>query len=181
LLLGLEHVRIEPGNTAFTPYNFYDYPISHSLLTTVGWSAMVGLFYFAVSNYRRGAWIVAAAVFSHWLLDFVSHRPDMPLTPGNTAYVGLGLWNSVVATVVIEGAMFAVALWWYVRFTKPADRIGRYAFWILIVLVLVGYAGSIAGQPPGSVTMVGIGGLAQWLIVPWAYWIDGHREWHPES
>jgi hypothetical protein len=176
LLIGLEHVRIEPGNTAFTPYDFYDYPISHSLLTVIGWSLGVGFTYYALRRYRRGAWIIAAGVLSHWVLDFIAHRPDMPLVPGVNIFVGLGLWNSVAATVILEGALFAVGLLLYVRSTEAIDRTGRYAFWSFILLALFLYAGAIVNPQPPTVQATAIGGLLQWLIIPWTYWIDRHRK-----
>src|SRR3989475_3148531 len=76
LLLGIESVRIDPGNTAFTPLDLHDYPYTHSLVGALVWSVLGGALTFAVTRYRRGAWVVAAAVFSHWVLDFVTHRPD---------------------------------------------------------------------------------------------------------
>ena len=91
LLLGLEHVRIAPGNTVFTPLDFYDYPISHSLLAVLGWSVGFGLVYYAVRRSGRNALILGAIVLSHWVLDFISHRPDLPLIPGMETRVGLGL------------------------------------------------------------------------------------------
>jgi hypothetical protein len=108
LLLGLEHVRIDPGNTVFTPLDFYDYPISHSLLAVLGWAAGFGVVYYAVRRSGRNALILGALVLSHWVLDFISHRPDLPLIPGMETRVGLGLWNSFAASVMVETALFAV-------------------------------------------------------------------------
>lgn len=177
LLLGLEHVRIDPGNTAFTPLDFYDYPITHSLVTVIGWSLAFGLIYFFRSRYARGAWILGLGVFSHWLLDFIAHRPDLPIFPGGETYAGLGLWNSVPATVLVESTLFIVGLILYIRATAARDRIGRYAFWGFIAFSVLIYVGNILSrqQPPSNVTALAIGGLAQWLIIPWTYWIDRHR------
>ena len=80
LLLGCERVRIEPGNTAFTPLAFDSYPILHSLLAALGWSVLCGLLYWATRRDGRGAGVVAALDVSHWVLDALSHRPDLPLT-----------------------------------------------------------------------------------------------------
>ena len=82
LLLGIEHVRINPGDTAYTPLDFYDYPVSHSLLTGIGWAIVFGAVYYAIRRSARNAWILAACVLSHWLLDLIVHRPDLPLVPG---------------------------------------------------------------------------------------------------
>src|SRR4051812_26563634 len=76
LLLGWEHVRIDPGNTAVTPLDFHDYPISHSLLAATGWALLFGGVYFLLRRSRRESIILAVGVLSHWVLDFFSHRPD---------------------------------------------------------------------------------------------------------
>jgi hypothetical protein len=177
LLLSLEHVRIDPGNTAFTPLDFYDYPITHSLATVVVWSLAFGLTYFFWRREVRAAWILGLGVFSHWLLDFIAHRPDLPIFPGGEIYAGLGLWNSVPATIIVESALFSGGLILYIRTTAARDRIGRYAFWSFIVFSVLIYVGNIFSrqQPPSNVTVLAIGGLSQWLIIPWTYWIDRHR------
>ena len=109
LLAGVEHAEIAPGDTAFTPLRFDSYPISHSLVTVVAWAALFGAVHFWRERRRLDAWVLAALVVSHWLLDFVSHRPDMPLWPGGPK-LGLGLWNSVGATVGVETVMFGGGL-----------------------------------------------------------------------
>lgn len=82
LLFGIEHVRIAPGITRVTPFDFYDYPVSHSLLAVVGRSLAVALVYFAAKRYSTGAWVVGVCVLSHWFLDWIVHRPDLALWPG---------------------------------------------------------------------------------------------------
>jgi hypothetical protein len=175
LLLGLEHVRFAPGITAFSPFDFYDYPISHSLLAVVIWAAGLGALYYAIRRSPQGAWVIGACVISHWVLDFISHRPDLPLIPGSALTVGLGLWNTFVGTVVIEGGMFVVGLILYARSTRAVDRVGTYALWAFIAFLVAIYIGSMATQNPLTQEEMGIGGLTQWLLVPWAYWIDRHR------
>jgi len=175
LILGIEHVRIDPGNTAFTPLDFYDYPISHSLLTVLAWGALFGAAYFMIRHYARGAWVLAAGVLSHWVLDAISHRPDMPLAPGVSAYVGLGLWNSVAATMIVEGLLFAFGVAVYVRTTSAVDRTGRLAFWTFAGFLFVFWLLNIFGPPPPDANALGWTGLALWLFVPWGYWIDRHR------
>ncbi len=175
LLLGLEHVRIDPSNTAFTPYDFYDYPISHSLLAVIGWSLTFGLIYFAVRRNRKGALLLGIGVLSHWILDAVAHRPDMPIAPGIGIYVGLGLWNSVPATVLTESALFIAGVILYVRSMAALDRTGRYVFWVFIAFSGLIYAGSIFNQQPLDEKAMAIAGLSQWFIIPWTYWIDRHR------
>ena len=124
LLMGLEHVRIAPGTTVVSPFDFYDYPVTHSLVGALGWSLLFGLIYFIARRYPKGAWILAAGVFSHWVLDMIGHRPDLPLVPGGTIRVGFGLWNSLPGTLVVELGLFLVGITLYVRTTRPLDRTG---------------------------------------------------------
>lgn len=179
LLAGIEHVRIDPGNTAFTPLDFYDYPVSHSLLSVIGWSVAAAVLYRLVRGSWRGGAVVGAAVLSHWVLDFVTHGPDLPLWPGGPK-VGLGLWNSVAATVAVEGLLFVAALALYLRTTVARDRVGSIALWALVVFVVLIYATNITSPPPPSAEVIPYVGLAAWLFVPWGWWIDRHRQprWH---
>lgn len=175
LLLGMEHVRVAPGNTAFTPLDFYDYPISHGLLMVVGWSVAFAIVYWLARRDARSAWVLAGCVLSHWLLDFVTHRPDLPLAPGLHRYVGLGLWNSIAGTLMVELGMFAVGIALFLSVSKAKDRTGMISFWSLMVLLLIIYAGNIFGGPPPNVKAIAPITLLLWLFVPWAYWIDRHR------
>jgi membrane-bound metal-dependent hydrolase YbcI (DUF457 family) len=175
LLLGIEHVRIAPGNTKFTPLDFYDYPWSHSLLMSIVWGVLFAAAYFAKTRYTAGAVTLACGVVSHWVLDFFTHGADMPLYPGGPK-VGLGLWNHPTATVVIEGAMFIAGIAVYVRATRPRDRTGLFAMWGLILMLTVIYAANAQGPPPPNVGMLIGLAFAQYLIPIWAAWIDRHRE-----
>ncbi|MGC2195744.1 MAG: metal-dependent hydrolase [Terriglobales bacterium] len=175
LLLGLEHVRIAPGITKMSPFDFYDYPISHSLLTAAGWSVLVGGVYYAIRRPRRGAWIIGLAVLSHWVLDWLVHRPDLPLWPGGPK-VGLGLWNFWVAETILEVAIFAAGLWFYLGTTRARDGMGRYLFWALMALLFFGWVATLmAGSPPNTRSMAW-GALSMWIVVPWAWWADRDRE-----
>jgi hypothetical protein len=176
ILVGIEHVRIDPGNTAVTPLDFYDYPISHGLLTSIGWSVLFGLVYYVIRKNRNGALIVGLGVFSHWILDFISHRPDLPIAPGMNTYLGLGLWYSLPATVIVEGLMFVGGIVLYLRATEAKDRIGTYAFWGLVAFLVIIWAANTFGPSPPNVSSLGYAGLSIWLLVAWAYWIDKHRK-----
>ena len=176
LALGLERVRIQPGNTAFTPLDFVSYPYSHSLVALVGWGILFGLVYRAVAGGRNTFWLLAALVVSHWVLDFVTHRPDLPLWPGSGAMAGLGLWNSVPATIAIEGSMFAIGVWIYARSAPSRDRIGTFAFWGLVVFLVALYLANAFGPPPPSVTAIAIAGIVgAALFTVWSWWADRHR------
>jgi membrane-bound metal-dependent hydrolase YbcI (DUF457 family) len=174
VLAGVESFRIAPGITAFTPLDFVHYPWSHSLLMAVIWSAAFGGFYYWRNRDGRTAGILAGAVFSHWILDWITHRPDLPLAPGGDTRFGLGLWNSIAGTMVIEIAMFLGAAWFYNRTFTPRDRVGRWGFWIMIALLLLTYLANTQSVPP-SVTAVAVSAMGMWLFVLWAWWVDRHR------
>jgi membrane-bound metal-dependent hydrolase YbcI (DUF457 family) len=174
MLLGLEKVEIVPGITAVTPLLFVSYPYTHSLVADLLWGALVAAVYYLYRRDRAGALWLAALVVSHWVLDFASHRPDMPLWPGSPV-VGLGLWYSVPATLAVELGLFAIGAWLYASVTRPRDRIGTYAFWALVATLTALYLASVFGPPPPSVEALAMTGVAGWLFVVWCYWIDRHR------
>lgn len=174
LLLGWEQVRIAPGITTVTPLDFVSYPISHSLVAVAGWALLVWATYLFLCRYPRGAVVLALLVVSHWLLDVVVHRPDLPVYPGGRL-VGLGLWSSVTLTLGVELLTFVIGLWVYLRTTAPRDPVGYWSLWTFVVLLLLTYAANLLGPPPPSVTALAWFGQAQWLLVAWAYWIDRHR------
>jgi membrane-bound metal-dependent hydrolase YbcI (DUF457 family) len=175
LLLGWERVRIDPGNTAFTPLDFESYPWSHSLHMTLFWAGLVGVVFRAVTRDTRSAVWIGMAVASHWLMDWVTHRPDLPLWPGGPR-VGLGLWNSVAATVIVEIVLFIVGLWLYLRATRPRGGRGRLSLWSLVVAVSLIYITNDRSLPPGtSERSIALMALVLWLFIPWAWWIDSTR------
>ncbi len=175
LLFGVEHVRVEPGITAYSPLDLYDYPWSHSLLTDVVWSIGLGFAYRILRGDARGAWAVALGVFSHWILDFATHRPDMPLSPWSGMLVGLGLWNSVGATIMVEGLLFLAGVFIYARSTRSADLAGSFGFWSLVVFLAGAWTSTLFLPPPPGQRELAVGGLLFSLTVPWGYWIDRHR------
>jgi hypothetical protein len=177
VLLGVERFRIVPGYTAVNPFDFVYYPWSHSLLMTGMWSLAMGLIYFALKHDTVGALWIGIAVASHWVLDFASHVPDLPLYPGGEARFGLSLWKSLPATFAVEGLMFAAAVALYAKVTRARDRVGSMAWWALVVVLLALYIPGPWSPPPPSQQMVAWMGIAALAIfVPWGYWIDRHRE-----
>jgi len=176
LLVGVERVEIQPGASAFTALAFVHYPWSHSLLAALGWGATATLVVSAFGASRRTALACGAVVVSHWLLDLVTHVPDLPLWPGDSPVLGLGLWNSVVGTYLVEGALFLMGIAAYTHATLPRDRVGALGFWILAVVLLLVWAPSPWAPPPPSVTALALVALAVWLFVAWAEWVDRHRD-----
>lgn len=174
VLVGVERVRIDPGNTAVTPLDFEHYPVTHGLVAVVAWAVAFGAVYAWRTGWRRGAVVAGALVASHWVLDLVVHRPDLPVVWSGPK-VGLGLWRSVPATLAVELAVFVGGLLLYARATAPRDAVGRYALAGFVALLLGIYAANLLGPPPPSARAVGAAGLGLWLFVLWAAWIDRHR------
>ena len=177
LLLGVERVRIDPGNTAFTPLAFDWYPWSHSLLMDVAWGLLGAALVFGAHRDRTAAWMFGALVVSHWVLDVISHRADMPLWPGVTSpRFGLDLWRSVPATLIVEGALFAAGTALYVRATAARDRIGSWGLAALLTFLGVAWLSGPLGPPPPSVAAIAWAGLiAGPLVGGWGAWVDAHR------
>jgi hypothetical protein len=176
LAAGLEQVRIEPGNTAFTPLDFVSYPYSHSLVLLAAWGLVMGLACRAFVRGGRVLPIIAGLVVSHWFLDFITHRPDMPIYPGGPR-LGLGLWNSIPATAAVEVPMFLAGVWIYARSTRARDGVGRWAFIGLMAMLLLIYVANIFGPPPPSVRALVITmapGIP--LFIGWSWWADRHRD-----
>ena len=174
VLLGIEEVRVQPGITVVTPLDFVSYPYSHSLLLLGVWGAAFGVLYVA---FRRAApaagFAIALLVVSHWVLDVVTHRRDMPLTPAaGSRRFGLGLWNSLPASLAIELTMFAGGVAVYLAAARTVPRGAGMKAWALIVVLPVIFLASTFGPPPPSAAAVVWTAEAIWLLVVWAWWAD---------
>jgi membrane-bound metal-dependent hydrolase YbcI (DUF457 family) len=176
LLAGWEHARIAVGDTRFTPLDLYDYPWSHSLVMLMVWGAVLGGAYFLWKREWAGVAAIWIGVVSHWVLDWITHRADMPLYPGGPKF-GLGLWNSIAATMVVETVMLVAGVWVYATATRARDWIGRYLFWGYVVALMVFYVADRFGGPPESMREIAwTGVIATVVMLGWAGWFDAHRE-----
>ena len=181
-MAGAEHVVVESGRGAANYFVSTEISWSHSLLMNAVWGALLAAAYYWRRRYSRAAWVLFAAVVSHWVLDWVSHRADMPLAPGVPRYFGLGLWTSVPATVVVEGGFWLVAIILYLRATRPANRAGIYIFWIAAVILTLAWYNNIAGQPPPNPHTAPVASLIFFaLFVAWAYWMNRLRPARDQS
>ncbi|MFC2094529.1 hypothetical protein ACFLSH_02760 [Bacteroidota bacterium] len=176
VIFGIEKVAIDPGNTAFTPLDFIYYPFTHSLLGVIIWALLFGVVNYFIKKDLKTSLILGILVLSHWILDFITHRPDLPLLLGSdSVLVGLGLWNSIIATVIIESMIFIIGVYLYISLTKAKNKVGAYSLWSLLIFFIIIYISNLFGPPPGSADAVGYVSLAQWLLIAWAYWIDRNR------
>lgn len=175
---GVEKLRIVPGITAANPLDLYYMPYTHGLVAALLWSlamAIVCRRLFRWPRWSIAAW-VGATVLSHWVLDWLVHRPDLPLY-GDTAKVGLGLWNYVGLSLALEVASLAAGVWFYVRRTRPRTKVGRYGPAALVLLMVAIQVSSLLGPYPPSATVVAASGIAMYaLFASLAGWIDRHRD-----
>lgn len=175
LVAGTEKVEVSSAPVGASTLDFVYYPFSHSLAAAIVWSLIIGAIHFAARRDRRSATIVGLLVLSHWVLDFPMHMPDLPLWPGSSIHVGLGAWRSIPLTICLELLFFIPGLVIYLRATCARDRIGSWALWSMVIVLVLIYFGSFVSPTPSSGRAVGFSALALWLFVPWSYWIDRHR------
>jgi len=182
LLLHAEHVLIRPGATTAAPLVFTSYPYSHSLLALAVWAALFAGGY-AVA--RRNGWaaplVIFVLVLSHWVLDWVMHVSDMPLTLTGPTRLGLGVWRSLPLTLILELLTFAAGVAIYLRMTSARDRVGRIGLYALLGFLLLTYFASVFGPPPPSERAIAWSGIGMWLLVAWGAWVDRHRSPAPAA
>ena len=172
---GIEYVA---GSPVVPENNLQDISISHSLLMTAIWAALFTAGYFLWRRVRhqqydtRALLILFAIVLSHWVLDAVAHKHA--LAPGSRTYVGLMLWSSLPATLVVEGGFWLLAIILYLRATRPETRAGIYGFWPVIALLTFVWVTNIRKGAPKPEEV--IGSLVFFLILTaWAYWMNRAR------
>jgi len=161
ILLGVERVRIVPGVTATNPLDLYFMPYTHGLIAAALWSAATfGAYRLFGKGNRRSALVLALAVFSHWILDFVVHRPDLPLYD-DSLKVGLGLWNHPALALGTEAALLALGVFAYLRHETSRGRV-----WLTIVFALVMLAVhcvTFFGAPPASANAAALMALGAYI------------------
>jgi len=177
VMAGVESFSIRPGITVVTPLDFEYYPYSHSLVALFVWGVLLGLVYRAVTRCpSRASLVLGALVLSHWVLDVIVHRPDLPLAPGGGPRLGLGLWNSLPLTLAVEFGLYAAGIWLYLTTTVARDWVGSIGLWALLLFLAAVEVANLFGPPPPSLNAVTISAQAMWLLVLWGYWVDRHRE-----
>jgi len=178
LVLHVEKVAITPGYTKTNPFEFLYYPYTHSLLMGMVWGIVVGGIYWLFKRDKRGSIVVGLCVLSHWFFDLIVHVADLPLTPFGSDKVGLGLWNHVVLTQVLETVLFLAGTYIYSALTKASNSRGSWGFWVLaILLLLLHFANTFGPTPPDSPMIVFVSSTVMMtILVSLAYWVDRNRE-----
>jgi hypothetical protein len=180
MIFGLEQVQFKSGMGAGKYFSATDIALSHSLLMDVVWATLLALAYLLRKRHPRGALMIFLVVLSHWFLDFVSWRPDLPIAPKLHRYVGLGLWSSIPATLLVEGGFWLFAVILYVRWTRSKSLIATFVFWGGISLLTLMWLNNIAGPPPQNPKAAPFASLIVFsLTVAWAYWVNRVRATRP--
>ena len=177
LLSNIETVKVRPGFTQVTPFEFVHYPYTHSLFMGIVWGIATGFIFWLFKKDVRSAVIVGLAVLSHWFLDAVVHIPDLPLTPFGEFKVGLGLWNHKMATILVESLLFFGGVFIYARSTKAVTTKGTWALWVMTVFFILANAYNLFGPPPEDSVMVLFTSfvILQAIILGLAHWADKNR------
>ena len=169
VLSGVETFRIQEGNTVMTPLDFTSYPYSHSLMMSIVWGILFAILYFVITRNKKGSFILILLVISHWVLDFLTHKPDLQLTPFSETRVGLGLWNHPTVELLLETALFITGTFFYFVRMKPKRKV---AFWSLIAVFLIIHFVNVFGPTPPSINAVAWSANLMWLFVLWALWLE---------
>lgn len=173
ILLGVEHVRIVENFTASNHFDLYDMPYTHSLVMALFWSVVAGGVYHVV--FKRGGSVIAGLVFSHWVLDFITHKPDLELWFGGPK-VGLGLWDNRPLAVSVEVALLAGGLAFYLSRTIAKNSVGKIAPAILFLIMAAAQLYGNFGPPPESADMAAQSAiLAYTLLAALAALVDATR------
>jgi hypothetical protein len=172
--VGIEQVEIAPGNTAFTPLDFVSYPWSHSLLLVVVWGVIFAAVHRLRTRNRSASVLLGFLVVSHWLLDYATHRPDLPVVPGGARY-GIGLWRSVPLTIAVETLLFACGAFLYSQATRARTPSGHWALTSLVLIMLLAYVGNIMSTPPSVTAVWSASIVGALLLLAWASWADRNR------
>jgi len=187
MLAGIEHVTVTGGRGAANYFHATDIAWSHSLATGAVWASAVVMMRRVKMRRLKSphytdprstgdsapSWVLAVAVLSHWVLDVIAHTPDMPLAPGTSARLGLGLWTSIPATLLVEGGFWVLALALFRAQRRTRSVLGALVLWSGAAFLTLAWYNNIAGPPPPDARSVPIASLVFFLlIIGWAFWVN---------
>jgi len=177
VLLGIERLTIIPNYTESTHFKLEYMPYTHSLLASFIWAALTYYVFKTFTKKNSVALVMAVAVVSHWFMDLIVHTPDLPLWSDSSPKLGFGLWNHVVVSYVLEGALLFSGVWLYLQGTKAKTTGGKYGMIVFAVVLLIANSLNLFGPPPGDskvvLALTGISGYFVFALV--AFWLDRKR------
>lgn len=134
VMAGIEKLRIVPGFTQGSPLDLYFMPYTHGLFGAIALSILFGCVVAAIMRTNKLAvfWICAAAVFSHWILDYLVHVPDLWIY--GDVKIGLGLWHWLWISLPLEIASLIIGALLYARYV-PAKPRGDFWLWLFVALM----------------------------------------------
>jgi len=178
VLLGVERMNVVENFTDSTHFELVYMPYTHSLVGSLIWAALAyALFRWVIVRQTSVALVVALAVFSHWVLDLLTHTPDLPIWSDTSTKLGLGLWNSAVATYVVEALLLLGGLWLYLRATRATSAVGKYGMVAFVALLLLVNVFNLFGPAPqdGQVALAISALTAYFVFAAIAFWLDTKR------
>ena len=178
VLLGIEKMRITPGITAANPLDLYYMPYTHSLIGALAWSALAFLVYKVTSRTKVAAGlIVALAVFSHWILDLIVHRPDLAIYD-DTLKVGFGLWNYRGLEFGLEMAILVAGIIIYLKRNVVRSVVRKYSLIIFgVLLILIQTGNTFVSRPLSSDHAVAFTALISYtLFTAVAFLLENKRK-----
>lgn len=183
VLIGIESISFAPGITKVSPLDFTYYPYSHGLVASLFWAGMFFIFFKIAplksdSHKNKIALIMGATALSHFLLDAITHRADLPLFGGDSYRLGLGLWNYILASSLIEFLTFFAGLWMYLKSTRGITFSGRYGMIIFSTFVTIMWMASLLAPTPSNLNIIGFtifGLVFQLTAIGTVSWLDRKR------
>ena len=179
VLLGIEQVHI-PANFAQTHYLTFTFPYSHGLAASIVWSLLgFGITYGLLSNWspserRQAGLAISLAVFSHFVLDWMVHIPEIPLLGDSSPKIGLGLWNNPPLALTLEAILVLAGFVYYLYVVKPKTNLARYGLGALVLFITTL---TITGMLFSTTPPPAAGASISWIFQPFligglAYWFD---------
>jgi hypothetical protein len=176
VMLGVEKVHV-PGNYNDLHYLTFTFPYSHGLLASFIWTILAYLFVIVITKKKKVATVLALGLFSHFILDYLVHPNELPLTDNSSKMIVLGLWNNMPVALFTELLLLIVGLIFYFGATKPTQKVGKYAIVVFMsILTIVAFVGQLLSSPPKSSSQLAISSFITIAIVNIiSYWIDKKR------